>query len=134
MVSHKSRNDGTDSLLREARPESWTPDDRSALDSIRKLCTGFHAVATAAPGAFFDVYNNVLGALPVVYRAARGTPGAPIAVRPDDILGGLAVRGYGATGFSGGQGQMMFRAAEPWTDAAHGTYLQLTTTPLEFCA
>jgi hypothetical protein len=91
---------------------------------------GFHAVATAAPGAFFDVYNNVLGALPVVYRAARGTPGAPIAVRPDDILGGLAVRGYGATGFSGGQGQMMFRAAEPWTDAAHGTYLQLTTTPL----
>jgi hypothetical protein len=91
---------------------------------------GFHAVATAAPGAFFDVYNNALGALPVVYRAARGTPGAPTAVQTDDILGGLAVRGYGATGFSGGQGQVMFRAAEPWTDAAHGTYLQLTTTPL----
>jgi len=91
---------------------------------------GFHAVATAAPGAYFDVYNNALGALPVVYRAARGTPGAPTAVQTDDILGGLAVRGYGATGFSGGQGQMMFRAAEPWTDAAHGTYLQLTTTPL----
>jgi len=91
---------------------------------------GFHAVATAAPGAYFDVYNNVLGALPVVYRAARGTPGAPTAVQTDDILGGLAVRGYGATGFSGGQGQVMFRAAQPWTDAAHGTYLQFTTTPL----
>jgi hypothetical protein len=24
----------------------------------------------------------------------------------------------------------MFRAAEPWTDAAHGTYLSLTTTPI----
>ena len=91
---------------------------------------GFHAVATAAPGAYFDVYNNTLGALPVVYRAARGTPGAPTAVQTDDILGGLAVRGYGATGFSGGQGQVMFRAAEPWTDAAHGTYLQFTTTPV----
>jgi hypothetical protein len=51
-------------------------------------------------------------------------------VQTDDILGGLAVRGYGATGFSGGQGQVMFRAAEPWTDAAHGTYLQFTTTPI----
>jgi hypothetical protein len=91
---------------------------------------GFHAVATAAPGAFFDVYNDLLGALPVVYRAARGTPITPTAVQTDDILGGLAVRGYGATGFSGGQGQVMFRAAEPWTDAAHGTYLQFTTTPI----
>lgn len=45
MVSHKSRNDGTDTLLREPRPESWNPDDRSARGSIRKLCTGFHAVA-----------------------------------------------------------------------------------------
>jgi hypothetical protein len=90
----------------------------------------FHTMATAAPGAYFDVYSNALGALPVVYRAARGTPGAPTAVQTDDILGGLAVRGYGATGFSGGQGQVMFRAAEPWTDAAHGTYLQFTTTPL----
>jgi hypothetical protein len=65
----------------------------------------FHAVASAAPGAFFDVYSDALGALPVVYRAARGTPGAPTAVQSDDILGGLAVRGYGATGFSGGQGR-----------------------------
>jgi len=90
----------------------------------------FHSVSSAAPGALFDVYSNTLGALPVVFRAARGTPGAPTAVQTDDILGGLAVRGYGATGFSPGQGQVMFRAAEPWTDAAHGTYLQLTTTPL----
>lgn len=45
MVSHKPRTDGTDTLLREGRPESWSPDDRSALGAIRKLCNGFHAVA-----------------------------------------------------------------------------------------
>ena len=90
----------------------------------------FHSVASATPGAFFDVYNPSLGALPVVFRAARGTPGSPSAVQTDDILGGLAVRGYATTGFTGGRGQVMFKAAEPWTDAANGTYLQMTTTPI----
>ncbi len=89
----------------------------------------FHSVTTAAPEAFFDVYNNSLGALPVVFRAARGTPASPSAVQTDDILGGLAVRGYGATAFSSGRGQVMYKAAENWTDAAQGTYLQFTTTP-----
>ena len=37
----------------------------------------FHSAAQETPGAFFDVYNNALGALPVVYRAARGTLAAP---------------------------------------------------------
>jgi len=64
------------------------------------------------------------------HTMATAAPGAPTVVQTDDILGGLAVRGYGATGFSGGQGQVMFRAAEPWTDAAHGSCLSLTTTPL----
>jgi trimeric autotransporter adhesin len=90
----------------------------------------FHVMAPAAPAAYFDVYNNALGALPVVYRAARGTPFAPSAVQTDDILGGLAVRGYGTSTFSAGRGQVMFKAAENWTDEANGTYLQLTTTPL----
>ena len=90
----------------------------------------FHSIGSQTPGAFFDVYNDYLGALPVVLRAARGTPAAPTAVQTDDILGGLAVRGYGATHFSAGQGQVMFKAAQNWTDAAHGTYLMFTTTPL----
>jgi hypothetical protein len=92
----------------------------------------FHLMASEVPGAFVDVYSggNVLGALPMVYRAARGDPGAPEAVQADDILGGLAVRGYGATKFSGGRGQVMFKAAENWTDAANGTYLSFATEPL----
>jgi trimeric autotransporter adhesin len=91
---------------------------------------GFHAVSAASPVAFYDVYSNALGALPVVYRAARGTPASPTAVQANDILGGLAVRGYGSTAFSTGRGQVMYKAAENWTDSANGTYLQFTTTPL----
>jgi hypothetical protein len=66
----------------------------------------------------------------MVFRAARGTPLSPTAVQANDVLGGLAVRGYGATGFGQGRGQVMYRAAENWTDTAQGTYLQFTTTPL----
>jgi hypothetical protein len=91
---------------------------------------GFHAVSAASPVAYYDVYSNALGALPVVYRAARGTPSAPTAVQANDILGGLAVRGYGTTAFSTGRGQVMYKAAENWTDTAQGTYLQFTSTPL----
>ena len=92
--------------------------------------SAFHVAAAAAPAMYVDVFNNSLGALPVVYRAARGTPAAPSAVQTNDILGGLAVRGYGATTFSAGRGQVMFKAAENWTDEANGTYLQFTTTPI----
>jgi trimeric autotransporter adhesin len=90
---------------------------------------GFHAVSGVSPTAYFDVYSNALSALPVVYRTARGTPSVPSAVQANDILGGLAVRGYGSTGFSAGRGQVMYKAAENWTDTAQGTYLQFTTTP-----
>ena len=89
-----------------------------------------HVQATAAPAAFFDVVSNSLGALPVVYRAARGTPSALGAVQTDDILGGLAVRAYNGSAWTGGMGQVMFKAAENWTPAANGTYLQFTTTPI----
>jgi hypothetical protein len=89
-----------------------------------------HVVAAQAPAAFFDVYSPVLTALPVVYRAARGTPTSPSAVQTGDILGGVAVRGFGSSVFSpSGRGQVMFKAAENWTDSAHGTYLSITTTP-----
>jgi hypothetical protein len=106
-----------------------TPGGSIGVNTVTPLA-GFHAVSGASPVAYYDVYSNALGALPVVYRAARGTPSAPSAVQSNDILGGLAVRGYGATGFSQGRGQVMFKAAENWTDSANGTYLQFTTTPL----
>ncbi len=92
---------------------------------------GFHATSNVAPTAFFDVYSPVLTALPVVYRAARGTPSAPSAVQTGDILGGVAVRGFGSSVFSpSGRGQVAFLAAENWTDAAQGTALVVKTNPM----
>jgi hypothetical protein len=92
----------------------------------------FHVMASETPGAFVDVYSGgaVLGALPMVYRAARGTPTTPGAVLTDDILGGLAVRGYNGSAFTGGRGQVMFKAAEDWTTTANGTYLAIATEPI----
>jgi trimeric autotransporter adhesin len=94
----------------------------------------FHSIGSEVPGSFFDVFSGststVLGALPVVNRAARGTAAAPSAVQTDDILGGVAVRAFGATTWSGGRGQVMFRAAENWTDTANGTYMLFGTTSL----
>ena len=92
----------------------------------------FHVAANETPGRVLRrVFraSAVLGALPVVFRAGRGTAAAPTAVQVDDILGGMAVRGYGSTKFSGGRGQVMFKAAETWTDAANGTYLVFATEP-----
>jgi hypothetical protein len=105
-----------------------TPTGNIGVNTTAPLA-GFHAVSGASPTAYFDVYSPALGALPVVYRAARGTPASPAPVQTNDILGGLAVRGYGSTGFSAGRGQVMYKAAENWTDTAQGTYLQFTTTP-----
>ncbi len=91
---------------------------------------GLHAMSNVAPVAFFDVYSPVLTALPVVYRAARGSISAPSAVQNGDIIGGLAARGFGSSVFSpGGRGQVAFKAAENWTDNANGTYLTIATTP-----
>jgi trimeric autotransporter adhesin len=92
----------------------------------------FHVQSGAVPGSFFDVYSGVsaLNALPVVQRAARGTPATPAALQAEDIIGGLAVRGYYGSGFSGGRGQVMFKAAENWTSSAQGTYLTFNTTSL----
>jgi hypothetical protein len=106
-----------------------TPSGSVGLNTLAPNAA-FHVAAAAAPAMYVDVFNNSLGALPLVYRAARGTPAAPSAVQANDILGGLAVRGYGATTFSAGRGQVMFKAAENWTDEANGTYLQFTTTPI----
>ena len=45
MIANKSRHEGTDTLVRETHPEPWAGENTSSLAAIRKLCTGFHAVA-----------------------------------------------------------------------------------------
>ena len=65
----------------------------------------------------------------ITMRQARGTAGFPTAVQNNDILGIVAVFGYGATGYSsGGRGQVRFSTIENWTDTAQGTAVQFLTT------
>ncbi len=56
-----------------------------------------------------------------------GSAQGAAAVAQDNIVGGMTVTGATTSGTS--VGEVMFKAAESWTDAAHGTYLAMTTTP-----
>lgn len=93
-----------------------------------------HTVANAnAITCVFDTYSGgataVVSAL--VCRAARGTSGTPTALKTDDIIGNLAVRGYGSTGFgTGGRASIRFLAGEDWDDSKQGAYVAFTTTAL----
>jgi hypothetical protein len=105
------------------------------IGTTSPLATALHVVApgssTTNPGMLVDVFGSTLSAVPVVYRAARGKPTSPSAVQAGDIIGGLAGRAYGATGFSnGGRAGVIFKANEPWTDTAQSTYINFNTTPL----
>lgn len=83
-----------------------------------------------AKGTFFaDRYSNAVSPL-ATFRRARGTFASPTAIQNNDGLGGIAFRGYGATGFSSGSRAMIIaRSIENWTDTTHGTSLVFMTTP-----
>lgn len=49
------------------------------------------------------------------------------ALATDNVVGGMSVSGPGTSGTS--VGDVMFKAAESWTDTSHGTYLAVATTP-----
>jgi hypothetical protein len=64
-------------------------------------------------------------------RRARGTSGAPSAVQGGDVLGTLAFKGYGTTGYSGpgyNPSGLRVGAAESFSDNSQATYLELMTT------
>ena len=89
-------------------------------------------VSNAIPGGPANMWmTSVTNAVNPYYmaRRARGTPGAATAVQNGDGLAGFYGEGYGATGFgSGFAGGMTVRAAQNWTDTAHGTAIAFTTT------
>ena len=65
-------------------------------------------------------------------RHARGTAAVPTAVQAGDSLGGLFVRGYGATGFvtTGVNPGIAVFASENFTDTAQGTGINLNYVPI----
>ena len=77
-----------------------------------------------------DSYGNGNWHSDFLFRRARGTMAAPLAVQTDDIVGQIQMRGYGATGFSTtARAGIRLTAAENWSDAAQGAYLAFMTTP-----
>ena len=78
-----------------------------------------------------DSYGNGVVHSDFLFRRARGTMAAPLAVQADDIVGQIQMRGYGATGFSTtARAGIRLTAAENWSDAAQGAYLAFMTNPI----
>ncbi len=108
--------------------------------------TGNIGIGTAAPLSSLEIRNAFSTNPPVtiitsstfsdtslgntlVGRKARGTAAAPTAVLNNDALFDLGANGYGATGFGGfNAAGISMRASENWTDTAHGTQMQFSTT------
>ena len=78
---------------------------------------------------------SAVGARAVVGHAAVqplattmvGAGAGATAIAQDNVVGGVSVSGSATSGTS--VGEVMFKAAESWTDTSHGTYLSVTTTP-----
>jgi len=90
----------------------------------------FHVVSATDPSA---VTVEAYGAVGVNFigRRAQGTSSVPTAVQANDNLLTLQGRGYGATAFStGSRSNMKFFASENWTDAAQGSHITFSTTPI----
>lgn len=92
---------------------------------------GIPSIAFALGSYMHTRYSDTPGIYPgVIHRRARGTSALPTAAQLDDQLGQIQARGYGATAFyTSGTGAIDFYAAENFTDAAMGTYIDFATTP-----
>ncbi len=86
-------------------------------DSIDIGATQYSNTASAGAGA------NFAG------RRARGTFDAKLSVQQNDYLATFTGRGYDGTTFSGARAAMSMSAAEDWTNAAQGAYMDFSTTP-----
>lgn len=77
-------------------------------------------------------YKNGTGAVgAVTFRASQGTSAAQTAVTTDDVLGVLEGRGaISSTAFSSTTANLSFAAAQPYTVSNQGSYIKLSTTPL----
>jgi hypothetical protein len=80
--------------------------------------------------AFGTLPGTSLGAAPnLSLRAARGTGAFPSATLLNDVIGGLNYRGYGATGWAGGNNATInVVASENFSDTAQGVHLVVSTT------
>jgi hypothetical protein len=87
-----------------------------------------------------DAYNGgVAGNSPnILLRTAHGSAGTPTSMLQGDILGGIVVRAYGASGYSAAnRATMIWSAAENWgsgstgvSGTGEGVQMSISTTAL----
>lgn len=117
-----------------------TPIGGTATAEIARFTdTGSLGVGTSTPVALIEASGTSPDIFSTAYasngnfvgRRADGTSTVPTAVQANEIISNFGGSGYGATAFSSGsKGNYRIYAAENWTDAAQGTYLRLSTTPI----
>jgi hypothetical protein len=83
------------------------------------------AVDGAAAGDARSAGDRAAAQTPVTTTV--GAAAGATAIARDNVVGGMSVSGSATSGTS--VGDVMFKAAESWTDTSHGTYLSVTTTP-----
>ena len=100
-------------------------------------------IGTTTPSAWLEVTNPIgptlvaattysaispaLGAL-ISGRRSRGTPAAPTAALSGDTILSVSASGYGATNFGSSSADISMRASENYTDTAHGSSMNFSTT------
>ena len=94
--------------------------------------TLLHIAQVDGTGAFLN-FDTFGAASEAQFRAAAGTSATPTGLGAGSAMGGIAGRGYGATGYSSGnRAAVTFRSAEasPWTDSAQGSLIRFLVTPV----
>jgi hypothetical protein len=104
----------------------------TAISSLPATVSGTALRIVGADGAVSQTLSDGFGNAGVlVFRRANTGAVSPSSLASNDTIGNIVVRGYGSTGYSGGgRASMGFFAAEPWTDSAHGTFVQWGTTKI----
>lgn len=110
----------------------WAAAFAAKLDLTGGALTGALSITHNTTDPFIINARGAAGSFgAMIQQRSRDNAGADSAVQLNDTLGGLNVRGYGATGFSAtGRGAFSFKAAENWSDAAQGTRFALEVTPI----
>ncbi len=93
--------------------------------------TGTVAQFASADGGNSRVTIDGFAGVPVLdFRRADTTAASPSAVQSGDNLGQISWFGYGSSAYSSSARAIIYvSAAEAWTNAATGTYMNFSTTP-----
>lgn len=126
-----------------------TPDGLLAVGYLAPLASNTPRFGVSATGGFAASYpagtvTQVSGAAAtparhvidafassgqVAFRKANGTSLLPTALGANELIGSIAMFGYGATGYTtGSRALVAMYSAEAWTDTAQGSYIALHTT------